>query len=92
MHETIWQRRDCVSAQVEDSLVLLDLDTLVYHSLNSTAAAVWSLLETAQDEHALTNALCTQYEVEPDHCLQSVHHLIAQLAEKKLVAPMATVS
>ena len=90
MAEIIWERRDCVSAEVEDALVLLDLDTLVYHSLNSTATAVWELLETPRSESEIVAALGSRYDVAPDRCRASVRSLLARLEEAKLAAPCAS--
>ena len=87
MSEIVWKRRDCVSAEVEGSLVLLDLETLVYHSLNSTAAAVWQLLEAPQTQQALVASLCERYEVQPEHCAASVHRLLESFASSHLVSP-----
>ena len=91
MTEQLWERRDCVSAQVDDALVLLDLETLEYHSLNATASAVWALLEQPRDEASLVAALCKQYDVSPEHCRESVHVLLQVLEAKKLVRPAAVV-
>ena len=85
MTEVVWERRDCVSAQVEDALVLLDLETLVYHSLNGTASAVWELLSEPRDEAYLVQALCQRYNVEPERCRESVSRLMQKLAEGTLV-------
>ena len=84
MNQT-WERRDCVSAEVDGSLVLLDLETLAYHSLNSTAAAVWELLETPQSESGLVGSLCERYKVDAEQCAASVHVLLETLAQSKLV-------
>ncbi|WP_049789209.1 PqqD family protein [Granulicella tundricola] len=66
--------------------MILDLETLVYHSLNSTASALWELLAEPKPEAALVEALCEQYEVSPEHCSVSVRGLLAQLEASKLVS------
>ena len=88
----VWQRRECVSAEVEGSLVLLDLDTLVYHSLNRTASAIWTALEEPSTADAVAGRLQERFEVEPEHCARSVEALIAQLATRRLVSPSTATS
>jgi hypothetical protein len=88
MDETLWARRECVSAEVDGSLVLLDLETLVYHSLNGTAAAVWSLLEEPRRESSVVEDLCKLYRVEQEQCADSVHRLFQQFAASNLVTPV----
>ena len=90
MTETVWERRDCVSAQVEDTIVLLDLETLVYHSLNTTAAAVWDLLAEPKSTAALTDELCSRYKVTPEHCRSSVETLMETLSKNRLVQSKPT--
>ncbi len=87
MSQTVWQRRDCVSAEIEDSLVLLDLESLTYHSLNPTAAAIWNILESPQPAPAIVDALCKQYRVTPEVCTPSVDRLLAELTTNNLVKP-----
>lgn len=86
--ETVWMRRDCVSADVDDTLVLLDLDTLVYHSLNRTASAIWNALEEPSTASAVAARLEQRFAVDPQHCRQSVAGLIALLQQKQLVSPI----
>jgi hypothetical protein len=85
MSTTIWERRDFVSAEVEDSLVLLNLDTLTYQALNTTAADVWALLETPKQEQELVEALCRKYDISEEKCAASVHQLMQTLAERDMV-------
>lgn len=87
MNDVIWERRDCVGAPVEDSLVLLDLDTLVYHSLNRTAADVWELLAEPKGVDSLVSSLCSRYAIAPGACRASVDRLLGELAAKGLVKP-----
>ena len=85
LDDKIWSRRDCVSADVEGSLVLLDLEKLVYHSLNITASAVWQALETPSTVSSVSHALVERFQVDPDHCTTSVKRLLLQLEAQNLV-------
>ncbi len=86
MNQELWVRRECVSAEVDGHLVLLDLETLVYHSLNQTAAAVWSFLETPRAESAVVQELCSRYRVAPEQCTASVQRLFQSLVSSNLIA------
>jgi hypothetical protein len=87
LSEVIWERRECVSAEVEDSLVLLDLESLVYHSLNKTAAAVWECLAEPRAASSIVSRLCERFQVTPDHCRTSVDRLMQEFSTRKLVKP-----
>ena len=85
MSTATWERRDCVSAEVEDSLVLLDLDSLKYHSLNTTAAAVWEILSEPRSEDSIVELLCQRYNVSPEQCRISLDRLLATLSASGLI-------
>jgi hypothetical protein len=83
--EAVWERRDCVSAELDDTLVLLDLESLAYHSLNKTAAAAWEILAEPATESSIVQALCSRFDVTPDRCRVSLVNLLQILADKGLV-------
>lgn len=85
MIETIWERTNCVSAELDDTLVLLDLESLAYHSLNKTAAATWEILAEPQTEDSIVQALCRRFDVTPERCRVSLLGLLDTLANKGLV-------
>lgn len=88
MSNRIWTRSaECVATEVDDALVLLDLEGGMYFALNGPAADVWEALAEPQAESALIAMLVAKYEVEPDHCAQSVDTLLEKLAHKGLAAP-----
>jgi hypothetical protein len=87
--EAKWERRDCVSAEVEQSLVLLDLDTLLYHSLNQTASAIWEMLAEPRSATEIADGLCVRYRVSPDVCRASVDRTLQRFQEAGLAAPKA---
>ncbi len=87
MNDVTWERRECVSAEVEQSLVLLDLDTLLYHSLNQTATSIWELLEKPSSAEQIVQSLCQRYEVTPERCRGSVDRTLDKLREAGLISP-----
>ena len=85
MSKAIWERRDCVSAEVDGSLVLLDLESLKYHSLNATAAAIWEILSEPRTEDRIVEILCERYNVSPEQCRISLDKLLETLAASELI-------
>lgn len=86
----VWERRACVSAQVEDATVLLDMESLKYHSLNVTASAVWEMLEQPAEQAKIVQELCRRFEVEPEACSRSVERLLLELEQTSLVSRVST--
>lgn len=82
----IWHRKDdWVGSQVDDSFVMIHIATGQYIAMNSTAAAVWEVLEQPSDEDTIVAKLLEQFDVEPDQCRESVRRLMADFEQRELV-------
>ena len=85
-----WRRRDdWIGSQVEDSFVMIDLETGTYVDLNKTAAFSWELLAEPHDENEIVDALCDHYDVDRDHCRSAVAAMLADMAQKRLIDAVA---
>jgi hypothetical protein len=85
MTETRWQRTDqWVGTEVEDSFVMINLETGTYLTLNTTANAVWDVLETPQTQDDVEAALLERFDVVPADCTTAVTRLLAKMREMKL--------
>jgi hypothetical protein len=72
---------------VEDELVLLDLRTQTYLSLNRTGARLWPLMVEGTDRAALVGALRDRHDVSLEVAERDVDVLVAQLREADLLLP-----
>jgi len=72
---------------VEDELVLLDLRTQTYLSLNRTGARLWPLMVEGTDRAALVGALRDRHDVTLEVAERDVDALVAQLREADLLVP-----
>ena len=89
MTETLWQRTDqWVGTEVEDSFVMINLETGTYLTLNATANAVWDVLETPQTQDAVEAALLDRFDVAPKDCTTAVTSLLAKMRDMKLASPV----
>lgn len=85
MSDVVWARgAECVGAQVDDALVLLDLDGGTYFALNGPAADVWEALAAPSTESGLVESLVKKYKVTPEDCAKSVNRLLNDLSSKGL--------
>lgn len=89
MTETLWQRTDeWVGTEVEDSFVMINLETGTYLTLNPTANAVWDMLETPHTQSAVEASLLDQFDVPAADCTTAVTTLLAKMQAMKLAAPV----
>lgn len=89
MTETVWQRNDdWVGAEVEDSFVMVNIDTGKYVALNSTASVVWEALEVPATQPEVEARLQEAFAVDAEQCRASVTRLLDQMRELQLASPV----
>jgi hypothetical protein len=66
-------------------VVLLQLDTKTYYSLNVTGAHIWQGIQEGLPLHAISQRLQARYTVEPNVADRSVLALVTDLLAQQLV-------
>ncbi len=86
---SVWQRSDdWVGSEIEDSFVMVNIETGNYVALNSTAAAIWNALETPADEDAIVGALTGAFDVSADECRAALPAALESMRAQDLVLPL----
>lgn len=89
MSERVWRRSaDWVGTAVDDSFVMIHVETGTYLALNSTATAVWTALETPQTQQGLADGLVRRFDVPIDECRKAVTDLLERMRELQIAAPL----
>lgn len=89
MSDTMWQRsEDWVGTAVDDSFVMIHLETGTYLVLNRTANAVWAALETPQTQQSVVDGLLRRFDVSVDDCNQAVAGLLVRMHDLQIAAPL----
>lgn len=74
-----------VCTEVEDSMVLLHLDTKRYFTLNTTGVSIWRGLSAGKSEDEIVASLATEYDAEQDQLLNSTRQLLDKLEQAGLI-------
>lgn len=77
---------DVAWKQIDDEVVILDLRTSRYLSLNRSGALVWSGLVAGATREQLVAALVRGYDIAPEVATADLERLLAQLAERELLS------
>jgi hypothetical protein len=83
---SVFGRRDRVMVQqVEDQAVLLDIESGEYFSLNDVGKRVWDLCDGSRTVAQVADAICCDYDVQPDVASSDTAALLDTLAGAGLV-------
>ena len=76
---------DVVARSAGDEMILLDLETGVYFTLNPVGAAIWKCLESGLEGAAILAAVVEQFEVDEQTAKSDIHEYISDLISEGLV-------
>jgi hypothetical protein len=83
---TVLRRTDeHVSAPLDESLVMMDVDAGKYYLLDDVASVLWERLERPTQVADLVSELCSRYDVTSERCEADIVPFLTQLHEKGLV-------
>ena len=84
--QTKWKRRDdWVGTEVEGQLVMINVDSGRYVSLNASAAEAWRLLEQPLDRNQMVDGMTATFAVDRGTCERSVTDLIDRMRSLDLI-------
>ncbi|HSX55949.1 MAG TPA: PqqD family protein [Sphingomonas sp.] len=87
MTDKLWRRNDdWVGSPIEDSYVMVNIESGTYVALNPTARAIWEALETPRTQAQVEASLLSQYAVAPDACSQSVTKALQEMQAQQLAS------
>ena len=78
---------EILSQLLQDELVLLNLSTGTYYSLDPVGTRIWQLLAAspAQPLQGVADTLLQEYETPADRCTHDLLALVTQLQEHRLL-------
>lgn len=74
-----------VSSELAGEVIILNLQSGVYHGLEEVGARVWGLIKEPAPVHLVRDSLVQEYEVEPTRCEQDLLSLLEELKEHGLL-------
>jgi hypothetical protein len=77
--------RYVIANDVEDSVVLLNLDTKRYYILNSTAGAIWHGIAEGKTESQIVDGMASEYDASRERISASVARIIDLLEKAHLI-------
>jgi hypothetical protein len=72
--------------ELDDGLVIMDVDTGEFHTLQNTGLAIWKLIDGTRGEAEIVDALTAQYEVDREVCAREIAAFIDEVVGAGFVA------
>lgn len=88
LQTTVSRTRDIVTNMVDEALVMMDLESGQYFSLDPIGSDIWARLAEPTRVADLCEQLAGAYAVEADVCRRDVLALLNDLAAQGLIAPV----
>ena len=83
------RRPTIVSDIIDDEVVIINMDTGAYYSLDSCGVTVWQALDAGLDRQQVFATVQQRYDGPPAEMAQAVETFVAELAVEGLIAPLA---
>ncbi|TLU50731.1 MAG: PqqD family protein [Chlorobium sp.] len=77
---------DALHAEVNGSLILMNVESLAYFEFNDVAKRIWEFLsDEIRSQEQIITVLIDEYDVKPEHCKSAVATFLKQALEKGFV-------
>ena len=77
---------DVVSAEVSDSVILLNTKNWVYYEFDKVGTSIWELLETPHSLPSLVQELMQKFNVDEAQCTSDTRSFLSEMIEEGIVA------
>ena len=74
-----------IHQRVDEEMVLLNLETGIYHGLGPTGSRLWELLLEEESVRGVFEKMLNEYDVPADQLQEDILRLIEELESNKLV-------
>jgi hypothetical protein len=74
--------------EIEGEIVMMNIETGAYASLNETGKSIWELLETPKTFEELIESLMEEYDVTEEQCKISVSSFLDKMKHANAIIPL----
>lgn len=76
---------DLIAADMDGETVMMSIERGAYFGLGGIGSRLWDLLEQPTTVADMAAAICEEYSVDSETCLQDIQGFIAEMMENSLV-------
>lgn len=84
--DTVLSRsEDYISNEIDGEIVMMNIETGTYVSLNATGKSVWDLIEEPKVLNDIIEALVIEYSIDKETCVADLAPFIQQMLDQKII-------
>lgn len=76
---------DYLSNEIDGEIVMMNIETGMYVSMNATGKSVWDLIESPSSYVDIINSLTREYNVSVEVCETDLTPFIQQMIDQKII-------
>jgi hypothetical protein len=82
---TLWRAQDVLTAEIDDELAMMSMQSGTYVNLDAIGKRIWTLLETPITVAALCQQLVQEFDVPLETCEQDVLAFLEELHTQQVI-------
>jgi hypothetical protein len=87
--EKFIRNTEILSTEMDGEVVMMDAEAGSYFNLSKgVGASIWSALENSASLDEIVSAVCSEYEIAREDCIDDVTSFMDQLQQHKLILPV----
>ena len=76
---------DVVSTELDNEVVLVNMTSKYYYTLNETGRLIWRGLTAGKSENDIAQELVEHFDIDADTALGDINELVTELKREKLI-------
>lgn len=85
LQSVISRSEDYLSNEIDGEIVMMNIETGAYVSLNPTGKSIWDLLNEPTSIDVIINSLIEEYNISKEACENDIKPFIQKLIDQKII-------
>lgn len=85
LQSVISRSEDYLSNEIDGEIVMMNIETGAYVSLNPTGKSIWDLLNEPTSIDVIINSLIKEYNISKEACENDIKPFIQKLIDQKII-------
>ncbi|MGB1251982.1 MAG: PqqD family protein [Candidatus Promineifilaceae bacterium] len=85
LNDTVQHHLEMISSALGDEIILLNIETVVYHGLDDVAAEIWNMIEQPTRVSHIIDRLLEMFDVDRGTCETETLELLNKMLKREAI-------